>query len=461
MKEFDSEIVSGSVLKSVWKLAWPSVLLSLINGSSGFVDHVLVGHFVNSNANAAMGIAQQAFLVVIVFVSSLFNGMAVLVARYAGMRRREDVADVVYHTFLAALMFQIFIVAPLGYISAPLLLDLANAEEQVQVHALPFLRIMFTCSTTVFMQFMLTGALQASGNPKTPLVLGILSTIINIVLSSALITGFGPFPTLGAPGAALGTVISPIPSILIALYLIASGKLIIGLPKRLTLLPDPKIVWEAARIGIPTGIQAVLLNIGGFMLLHYIGALPDSAEAQAAYTICYSQLFSFISWTAFGLRSASSAIMGQNIGAGNIERGKHGVYVTTMIGFLWACGFGLLFFFLPAPLLAIFRVTTEPTLGFGVDFLRYLAFSGLFLATALALTGGLQGAGDTKSPMWIALITQIGVLLGTCEVLYRLGMINTHVIWIAILVSHTSRMLLTAIVFQRGKWRNIKVQLRA
>lgn len=460
MKEFDNEIVSGSILRSVWKLAWPTVLLNLINGSSGFVDHVLVGHYQDYAANAAIGVAWQFFLVFVVFLSSLFSGMAVLVARYAGMRDKDTLNEVVYQTFLTSLLIQIFIVSPVGYFISPMLLDLANAKPEVTYHALPYMRVMFTCSTPLFLMFMMNNALQASGNPKTPLKLGILTTILNIVISAILITGFGPAPELGAVGAALGTVISPIPSVLIACWMMMKGQLIIGMPKKLSLIPKWGVVREIGRIGIPTGIQAVLLNIGGAMLISYIGALDHSAEAQAAYTICYTQLFSFVTWTSFGLRAASATIIGQNIGAGNTQRGKRGVYVTTAIGAVWSAMLGLMFISVPAMLLGLFNVKQELVLALGSDLLAFLSVSGVFLASALSLTGGLQGAGDTKTPMYIAFITQIGVLLGICEVYARLGLLTPHVVWIAILVSHVSRMLLTVIMFQRGGWVHARVEVR-
>jgi putative MATE family efflux protein len=446
-------------LRSVWKLAWPTVLLNVVNGSSGVVDQILVGKYVDYHGNAAIGVAWQTFLVIIVFLSSLFNGMGVLVARYAGKQDSETVSTLVYETFLTSLLLQFFIVAPIGYMISPTLLRWVNAEPAVAEHALGFLRIMFTCSMPLFAMFMLTGALQAAGNPKTPLVLGILTTGLNIVLSTMFITGFGPLPQMGASGAALGTCLSPLPSVVIALYLIHNNALIIRKPKRMSLIPDFRIIKEIARIGIPTGIQAVLLNIGGWFLLRYIGALEHSAEAQAAYTICYSQLFSFITWTSFGLRAASSTIISQNIGAGDTARGKRGVYVTTSIGIVWAVALGLLFLFVPHALLKAFFVEDELVIRLGTDFLAYLSVSGVFLACALSLTGGLQGAGDTKTPMYIAFVTQIGILLGICEVCRRLGILTPHIIWIAILVSHSTRFAITWFMFQRGGWVSKRVEI--
>ena len=459
MKPFDKDLVSGTVLRSVVKLSIPVIGLNLVNGVHGLVDHILVGHYLDSNANAGIGVAWQVFLVIVVFIASLFHGMNVLVARYAGRQDRENLSNVVYHTFLASVAVLFFVVAPLGYIISPYLLDLVNARIEVQVYALPYLRIMFTCGAPLFLMFMMTGAMQASGDPHTPFYLGFLTTGINIVVSVLLITGLGPFPQLGTAGAAIGTCLAPLPSVCIMLTMVMRRRLIIHPPAHFTLKPDLSVLRVVSRLGIPTGTQAVLLNIGGVLLLRYIGSLEHASEAQAAYVICYSQLFAFVSWASFGFRSASATLMGQNLGAGNPERAKESVRVASTLGGLWAVGFGVIFWFFPHVLLGLFDVQDHVVLTLGSQLLKYLAFSGVFLAIALSYTGGLQGAGDTKKPMYIAFVTQIMVVLGICQVLQYMGILEAHHIWAAILAGHATRLVLTYAVFQQGRWVHIKVEL--
>ena len=459
MKQFDSDLVSGNIYRSVWKLAWPVVMLQLVSGIHGFIDQVLVGHYVGYHANAGIGVAWQLFLVMVVFVASLFHGMSVLIARYSGKQDREAVSRVAFETFLAAFIVLVFVAGPVGYFMSPYLLNWTNTSAEVQKYALPYLRVLFTASTPLFLMFMVNGAFQASGDPRTPLKLGILTTVLNVILSYILITGVGPFPEMEAIGAAVATCLAPLPSVFIALSMIVRGKTIIGPPAKFHLIPDMSVIRVVARIGIPTGIQAVLLNIGGAVLLGFIGSLELSAAAQAAYTICYTQLFSFITWAGFGLRAAASTVMGQNIGAGKPERGKQGVYVAASLGFLWSIGFGLAYWTIPELLLGIFNVTDADVLTIGTRLLKFLTVSGLFMAANLALTGGIQGTGDTKKPMYIAFVTQIVILLGICTVFDRLGRLNTDAIWFSITVSHAMRFLITCIVFYRGQWAHVKVEL--
>src|SRR5215510_2413450 len=170
---YDRSIVEGPLIPAVWKIAWPTMLTNIIGGLQGMVDHVMVGNLIGYKANAAIGVSWQIFLVVIVFISSLFTGMSVLVARFAGAGEEEKVDRTVYQAFLTAIFLSFCILAPVGYFAAPYLLDLVNAAPEVKAEALPFLRTMYVFSGGMLVFFMLGGALRSAGDARTPMVLGI------------------------------------------------------------------------------------------------------------------------------------------------------------------------------------------------------------------------------------------------------------------------------------------------
>src|SRR2546422_38660 len=186
---YDRSIVEGPLQQAVWKIAWPTMLTNAIGGLQGIVDHVLVGNLVGYKANAAIGVSWQIFLVVIIFISSLFSGMSVLVARFAGAGDAEKVDRVVYQAFLTAIGISLGIMAPLGYFATPWLLDLVNAAPAVKAEAMPYLRILFGFSSGMLIFFMLGGALRSAGDARTPMQLGIVMTVVNLVLNVMLIRG--------------------------------------------------------------------------------------------------------------------------------------------------------------------------------------------------------------------------------------------------------------------------------
>jgi Na+-driven multidrug efflux pump len=195
------------------------------------------------------------------------------------------------------------------------------------------------------------------------------------------------------------------------------------------------------------------------LLLRFIGSLEASAEAQGAYTVAYTELFSLITWTSVGLMGAAAAVAGQNLGAGKPERVSHAVNVASKIALAVAATVGLIFFTIPRVLLAAFGMDDPVVIDIGVQLLRFLSVSGLFVTVALVHTGGLQGTGDTRSPLYISIVSQIIVPLGMCAYWQAARGLEPADIWTAILTGHATRCLLTVLRFRQGKWRNIRVEI--
>lgn len=457
-RQLDRSIVEGPLPGAVWRLAWPTILQNLIGGLQGVVDHALVGHFVGHAGNAAIGVAFQIFLVVMVFVSSVFTGMGVLVARFAGAGDATQVNRAVYQAFLAAMVLSIGVLAPVGYFLAPSLLDLVHAAPQVKAEALPYIRIMFVFSFGMLVFFMASGALRSAGDARTPLLLGILLTVLNVACNVVLITGAGPFPRMGAAGAAAGTAIAGGITTVVALWLFASGRTPVHWHRGMNWRPDWTILRQLFRFGLPAGFQGVVMNIGGVLMLRFIGSLPNGAEAQAAYAVGYTELFSFVTWTSVGIMGATAAVAGQNLGAGKPERSAQAVRIAAGIGLSLAAPIGLLFVVVPRVLLGMFGMTGAEVVGIGVQLLAFLSVSGLLVTVALAYTGGLQGTGDTRSPFYISLVSQVAVPIGICWAVQAAGQLTPGWIWLAIVVGHATRATLSVLRFRQGSWRNIVVE---
>ncbi|MGH9331489.1 MAG: MATE family efflux transporter [Vicinamibacterales bacterium] len=454
---FDRTIVEGPISKAVWKIAWPTVLQNAIGGLQGIIDHAMVGHFVGFEANAAIGVSWQIFLVVIVFIASLYTGMGVLVARYAGANQPDKVNRAVYQAFLASLFLALAIMAPLGYMLAPGLLEIVHATPAVRAQALPFLRTMFLCSIGLLLFFMLGGAMRAAGDARTPLRLGIWMTVLNVVFNVILIPGLGPIPALGTLGAAIGTSLASGIVSLVGIWLILSNRVVIHFPRSMGWGPDWTILRSLFRFGLPAGMQGVAMNVAGVMLLRFIGSLEHSAEAQAAYAVGYTELFSLITWTSVGLMGAAAAVAGQNLGAGHPDRAERGVQVAARHGLMMAAVVGALFLTIPGTLLGFFGLDDPIVVRLGTQLLRFLAVSGFFITVALTYTGGLQGTGDTRSPLAITLISQIGVPLGLCFALQGMGRLTATGVWMAIVCGHFTRCVLSVIRFHQGRWKTITV----
>jgi putative MATE family efflux protein len=456
---YDRSIVDGPLGPAVWKIAWPTMLTNIVGGFQGIVDHVLVGHLVGFRGNAAIGVSWQIILVVIIFISSLFTGMSVLVARFAGAGEAEKVNRVVYQAFLTAIFLSLAIMAPIGYFASPWLLDLVNAAPEVKDEALPFLRIMFVCSSGMLIFYLLSGALRSAGDARTPMIFGVAVTVLNLVLNLVLIPGLGPIPAFGTAGAAMGTVIASGILALYSLWKLWHGGWVVSFPRGRGYGPDWSIIKSLFRFGLPAGIQGIAMNIGGVIMLGFIGSLAQSAAAQAAFAVSYTQLFSLITWTSIGLMGAAAVVAGQNLGARRPDRAEDGVHIAARYGLAGAAFVGFFFLFFPRQLLAVFGMDEPAVVEIGIQLLRVLSLSGLLIATALTYTGGLQGTGDTKSPLYISIVSQIVVPLSICFVIQQAGTLDPIDIWLAILAGHATRCALSVIRFRQGRWRTIAVDI--
>jgi Na+-driven multidrug efflux pump len=289
--------------------------------------------------------------------------------------------------------------------------------------------------------------------------LGLAVTALNVGLNVILIRGLGPIPGFGTTGAAIGTATA---MGLVGIYSVVQlwrGVWVVRFPRGVGLHPDWEVIRALFRFGLPSGIQGVMMNIGGVMLLGFIGSLAQSAQAQAAFAVGYTELFSLITWTAAGLTGAVATVAGQNLGYGDPDRAAKGVHIGARIAAVGAALVGLVYLSAPRALLAAFGMTDPIVVELGVQLLRYLSLSGIFIAVALTYTGGLQGTGDTRSPLFISIVSQLVIPIGICWIIQRTGTLDPWDIWRAILIGHITRCVLSVARFRQEKWRNIEVKI--
>jgi Na+-driven multidrug efflux pump len=278
-------------------------------------------------------------------------------------------------------------------------------------------------------------------------------TVLTIALNVTLIRLFGTI------GAAFGTVISSTLVSAYGVWRLTRPDSVIHFEGGMDRKPDWVIIRSLFKFGLPTGVQGIAMNIGGVFLLRFIGSLEHSAAAQAAFAVDYTELFSLITWTSTGLLGAAATIAGQNLGAGNPDRAAEGVRVASQIGLAAAAIVGAAFVLVPQYLLAAFGMTDPLVLSIGRQLLGYLAVSGLFITVALSYTGGLQGTGDTRSPLYISIISQIAIPLGLCTIIEASRALAPADIWMAIVLGHFTRCVLSVARFRQQKWRSIAVDI--
>ncbi len=457
--EFDRTLTHGPLHAAVWRIAWPTMLLNLAGGLQGIVDHVTVGRFVGFHANAAIGVGWQIFAVFIVFVTALYGGVGVLVARLAGAGEAEKVHRVFSQALAATLVLAVGVFAPVGWMLAPRLLELVHAAPEVRAEALPYLRTLYVYNAGLTLFLLLASALRAAGDARTPMRLSLLMTAINVTLTVVLVRGWGPIPAFGARGAALSTVAAGAIVAALAFHLLFARRLVVRFAGVSALVPDAKVLRQIFRFGLPMGLQSIALHVAGVVLVGFVGSLDASAEAQAAYSVAYSQIFLLLNLVSVSLLSAVATVAGQSLGAGRAERAADTPWAALAVGLALNLPLAFAFLVFPRAFLGLFGLEDPQVLLLGSELLRILSVASGFSTAAYVYIGALQGTGDTRGALGITLVSQLAVPIGLCALLGETSGLTARGIWLAIALGHLARCALSIRRFRRGRWREIRVDV--
>jgi hypothetical protein len=274
--------------------------------------------------------------------------------------------------------------------------------------------MMFMGILGMMMFFMLSGAFRAAGDAQTPLRLGIGMTVLTIFFNVILIRMYRNDRRRVRDDREQHDVS------LYGLWFLTRPGSVIHFERGMDLKPDFTIIRSLFRFGLPTGVQGIAMNIGGVSCCASSGRLEHSAAAQAAFAVGYTELFSLITWTSNALMGRLATIAGQNLGRRQpgIVRWGLVVRVAARIGLCVALAIGALFWLIPGYLLAVFGMSDPQATLLATNLLRFLSILGSLRDDRAQLHRRFAGArGDTRSPLYISIVSQVILPLGFCTIL--------------------------------------------
>jgi putative MATE family efflux protein len=447
------DLTTGNHVGNVLFLVWPIVITSLLQTTLGIADTIMVGRL-GTQPLAAVGMGRFILMVVIIFILAVSTGAQALVARYTGAKDKEQSTCVVDQALILSIIVTALL-ATIGLLFSPLFLRLLGAEPEIITLGIPYLRIIFAGLLFMGLNFVINAILQGAGDTRTPLKIMALINTLNIILNYLLIFGIGFFPQMGIIGAAWGTVIARSVGGGIGLWVLVSDRFAARtlLHKRFKL--QLTLISKIIRIGFPAGVQGLVRSGAAMILMRFVAMTVHSTYAVAAFSIGFQiEAISFMPGLAFG--AAAMTLVGQNLGARKPERAKQSSKSATALAALFMSVMGLLLFFFARPIISIFS-TNAYVVDIGADFLRIMAYSQPFLALVMVFSGGLQGAGDTMTPLKYSLIHGWFVRLPLVYILAFLLDFQTTGIWWAMTISTITQGLATWWYFQQGRWQQIRI----
>ncbi|MBW3624204.1 MAG: MATE family efflux transporter [Armatimonadetes bacterium] len=444
-------LTEGSLPHAVWNLAWPTVMTNLLWSGTGLINMMFVGRL-GKDALAVVGRSEQIMFLLMSIITSVSVGSSALVARSIGANDLKS-AEIASR--------QSLIMAALGGLLSSLLLLLfgpvilwgmaARGEELAS--SIRYVQILAGVQVQVFFMIVIGAIYRGVGDTRTPMYIMGVVNLLQIAGDWTLIFGVGPFPHLGVVGAAWSWMISRTVGVVLSFYFLWRS------PLAHTMKGDLRPQWDWFRriwaVGLPTAIQQTLRLTGSMVFLGILGRLPHGTAAVATLTVGM-RIESLAFMPGFGYSMAAMTLVGQNLGAQKPERAERAGWVCAWqaMGIMTLCG--LAFLLIPQTILRIF--THDPdVLRFGTGYLYANGIAQPFLALGIALSGALQGAGETRLPAWITFFTMwfIRVPL-TYLFAVSLGL-GTMAAWGVMALTNITYGVIITLFFRRGDWKTKEV----
>ena len=394
MAQTTQPMTQGAIWKRITYFALPILLGNLFQQMYNTADSLIVGNFLGKNALAAVSSTGSLIFMLIGFLSGISIGAGVVVARYYGGNKEEELRMAVHTTVAFGLVAGVVMTA-VGVGLSPQILRWMDTPENVMHNSQLYLSIYFMGSLGSVMYNICVGILQAVGDSRHPLYYLIVSSVVNVVLDLFFIAVLG----MGVDGAALATIIAQYISAALCLWRLLRVK-----ENYRVELRSIRFHWEmlkrVVRFGLPSGIQNSIIAIANVVVQSNINHFGDAAMAGVG---AYSKIegFGFLPITSFTM--AMTTFVGQNLGANEIDRAKRGARFGTLVSVLMAELIGVAVFAL-APLLIAAFDTSPDVIAYGVEKSRTSGLFYFLLAFSHAMASILRGAGKAMVPMFVMMV---------------------------------------------------------
>lgn len=436
----------GSIARVTFLLAVPMILEMAMESVFAIVDIFFVAGL-GAQAVATVGLTEAVMSLLYAVAIGLSMGTTAMVARRIGEEKAAGAAFAAGQALWMGVFVSVF-VGVVGYFYAERILGLMGADQAVIDMGTSYTQIMLSGSFTVVFLFLNNGIFRGAGDASIAMRSLILANGINIVLDPCLIYGWGPFPDMGVTGAAVATNIGRGVGVLYQLYYLCSNnrRIQIGLKDLVIKL---SVVLALIRISLGGIAQFLIATASWVFLMRLVSAY--GSDAVAGYTIALRVML-FVILPAWGLSNAVATLVGQNLGAGKVERAESTVWQVAKYNVSYMMAVAVLLILFPGSIMTFF--TTEPqAVAYGVDALRIMSYSFGFMALGMVAIQAFNGAGDTMTPTWINgfcyWLVQIPVayLLAT-----RMEMGPYGVFW-SIFLAEILMGIVGVAFFMRGSWK--------
>jgi len=453
MNNSNNLLTEGSVGKGLWVVALPIIISNFLASILEVVDMYFIGKLGDvAIAGGAMSISIIIVLTTVIF--GIVTATAAFVSRAYGSARYERIPVILAHSLYLALAFSAILMVIGIFLSQDLLL-LLGAESDVAEMGSRFLSPVLTGIFVFVTLMILTTVFQSTGDSRTPMYVMVVVNIVNIALNPTLIMGLGGLPAFGIAGSAYASLTSRATGALLligAMYLPSRKDRPVRFPKKWTF--EPQLIKDIVKVTIPSAVQSGVRSFA-FLGMTAIVVLYGTA-AVAAYGICQRlDMLGLI--IVMGLCTAVAVMVGQNLGAGKVERAEKAVRLAMIANASFMAVVGIFYLLYAKHLLAFFGAAGE-SLADGILFMQIVPASYFVIAMAMTMGFAMNGAGMTRPGMYAAIVGQLIVQVGLAAVFVTMGL-PLQFIWFAVVCGTVVVFLCDLFFYRQGAWKTKKLNL--
>jgi putative MATE family efflux protein len=451
---FDPRLLEGSISRSLFLLAMPIMGANILQVAYQIVDAFWVGRL-GAGAVAAVSVTMPIMFVLIAAGMGFAIAGTTLIAQYTGARDHDMVDHVAAQTLITIIAVSI-VLGALGFFLAPTILEHMGVSPQVYDGALSFMRVIFIALPFTFIYAMAQALMRGVGEVKAPLFIVAGTVVVNFALDPVMIFGWYGMPAWGVTGAAIATLIAQALAAAVALKLLFGGRFGIHIHWR-DFVPDFKFVRRAFMLGYPASIEQSTRGLGMTVLTFLIVSFGTVVTASFGVA---SNVFNVVIIPAMGFSMATSTLVGQNIGAGNLARAEKVARLSAAITFAVLTGFGILCFVFASDLVRFFIPKDADVIKAGAAYIRIVAWSFGFIGLQFALMGVLRAAGEMIPAMVISLVSQWVLQIPLAFALSKYTSLGVAGIWWSTPIANVLACTAAWLWFARGSWKTRRLIAR-
>lgn len=447
------DYTSGSIKKAVILLAIPMVLEMMMESVFALVDLYFVGHLEHSSlAIQTVGLTESVLTIIYSLAIGISMAATAVVARRIGEKDPVAAAKAGMQSIVIAFSINI-VISIFGFIYAKDILLIMGATEEAAAYGVNFTRIMMGGSLCIMLLFLINGVFRGAGNASIAMKSLWLANICNIILCPILINGFGPIPAFGLIGAAMATTTGRSIGVLYQLYHLFNGRGVLKIIPSY-FIPDTDQIKALLKIAAPGVLQFVIASCSWIFLAQLV-ATTGGDHGSAGYQTALRIMMFFI-LPAWGLSNAAATLVGQNLGAKQIERAEKSVYTTAKYNTAFMAAIMVITLLFANYIIDFF--TNDPEIQrIAVKALQTMSLGYVFYGIGMVLINTFNGAGDTWTPTWVNFFGFWLFQIPLAYLLAKYYRMGPSGVFMAVPIAETAITLASIVLYKKGKWKKIQV----